>query len=147
MYIDIWDCYIFLLGWFFDHYLVSFLISCNPLYFKVCFGWYEDCYYSFFFVSHLHGIYFFHPLTFSLYVSLGLKCASCRQLIYGSCFCIHLVSLCLLVGAFNSFTLLTFKVIIDTYVPITIFLTVWGWFCRSFFLSFFFCIYWLDKSL
>ena len=30
---------------------------------------------------------FFHPLTFSLYVSLGLKWVSCRQHIYGSCFC------------------------------------------------------------
>ena len=40
---------------------------------------------------------FFHPLTFSLYVSLGLKWVSCRQYIYGSCFCIHSASLCLLV--------------------------------------------------
>ena len=53
---------------------------------------------------------FFHPLTFSLYVSLGLKWVSCRQHTYGSCFCIHSVSLCLLVGAFNPFT---FKVIIE----------------------------------
>ena len=52
---------------------------------------------------------FFHPLTFSLNVSLGLKWVSCRQHIYGSCFYIHSVSLCLLVGAFNPFT---FKVII-----------------------------------
>ena len=56
---------------------------------------------------------FFHP--FSLYVSLGLKWVSCRQHIYRSCFCIHSASLCLLVGALNPFT---FKVIIDTYVPI-----------------------------
>ena len=34
-----------------------------------------------------------------------------------------------LVGAFNSFT---FKVIIDIYVPIAIFLILWSWFCRSF---------------
>ena len=58
---------------------------------------------------------FFHPLTFSLYVSWGLKWVSCRQHIYASCFCIHSASLCLLVGAFNPFT---FKVIIDIYVPI-----------------------------
>ena len=32
---------------------------------------------------------FFHSLTFSLYVSLGLKWVSCRQPVYGSCFCIH----------------------------------------------------------
>ena len=51
----------------------------------------------------------FHPLIFSLYVSLGLKWVSCRQHIHVSCFFIHSVSLCLLVGAFNPFT---FKVII-----------------------------------
>ena len=73
---------------------------------------------------------FFHPLTFSLYVSWGLKWVSCRQCIYGSCFCIHSASLCHLVGAFNLFT---FKVIIDIYVPIAIFLNVWGWFFRSFY--------------
>jgi len=80
---------------------------------------------------------FFHPLTFSLYVSWGLKRVSCRQHMYGSCFCIHSASLCLLVGAFNIFTL---KVIIDKYVPIAIFLIVWGWFCR-FFLSLVFSDY------
>ena len=58
---------------------------------------------------------FFHPLAFSLYVSVGPKWVSCRQHIYGSYFCIHSASLCLLVGAFNPFT---FKVIIDIYVPI-----------------------------
>ena len=72
---------------------------------------------------------FFHPLTFTLYVSLGLRWVSCRQHIYGSCFRIHSASLCLLVGAFNLFT---FKVIIDIYVPIAIFLIVWGWFCSYF---------------
>ena len=82
----------------------------------------------------------FNPLTFSLYVSLGLKWVSSGRHIYGSCFCIHLASLCLLVGAFNPFT---FKVIIikiymciyihiymyiskDIYVPIAVFLIVWG---------------------
>ena len=66
---------------------------------------------------------FFHPLTFSLYVSLGLKWISCRQHIYGSYFYIHSANLCLLIGAFNSFT---FKVTTDTYVPIAIFLIIWG---------------------
>ena len=56
---------------------------------------------------------FFHPLTFSLYVSLGMKWISFRQDIYESCFSIHSASLCLLVGAF---TLFTFKVIIDIYI-------------------------------
>jgi len=71
---------------------------------------------------------FFHTFTFSLYVSLGLKWVSCRQYTYRSCLCIHSPSLCLLAGAFNSFT---FKVINDVFVPIAIFLIVWVWFCRS----------------
>ena len=71
------------------------------------------------------GNIFFHPLTFSLYVSLGLKWVSCRQHMYGSCFCIYSASLCLLAGAFNPFM---FKVIINMYVPMTIFLIVLGLF-------------------
>jgi len=47
-----------------------------------------------------------------------------KDTIYRS-FCFHSASLCLLVGAFNPFT---FKVIIDIYVPIAIFLIVWGLF-------------------
>ena len=80
---------------------------------------------------------FLHPLTFTLYTSLGLKWVTCRQHIYGSCFCIHSASLCLLVGVFNSFT---FKEIVDNYVPGAIFLIVWDWFCRFFF----FCLVFLD---
>ena len=111
-----------------DHYVVSFLISCNLLYLKVCFVRYEDWYASFLLVPIACNI-FFHPRTFSLYVSWGLKWVSCRQYIYGSCFCIHSPSLCLLVVAFNPFP---FKVIIDIYLPIAIFLVVCSWFCRSF---------------
>ena len=48
--IDIYSCYVFLLDWSLDHYVVSFLISCNFLYFKVYFVWYEDCYSSFLFL-------------------------------------------------------------------------------------------------
>ena len=120
--------------------VVSFLIPCNLFYFKAYFVWHEDCYSSFLFFPFAWNI-FSHPLTFSLYVSLGLKWVSCRQHIYRSLFYIHSASLCLLVGAFDPFT---FKVIIDIYVPIAIFLTVWGWFCRSFSFS---CISWLYKSL
>ena len=64
---------------------------------------------------------FFHPLTFSLYVSLDLRWVSYRQHIYGSCFCIHSASLCLLVGAFTPFT---FNVIINMHVPLAIFVIV-----------------------
>ena len=52
-------------------------------------------------------------------MSLGLKWVVCRQHIYGVFFFIHSASLCLLVRAFNLFT---FKVIIDIFVPIAIFL-------------------------
>ena len=45
--IDIYNCYAFLLDCSLDHYVLSFLISCNLLYFKVYFVWYEDCYSSF----------------------------------------------------------------------------------------------------
>ena len=111
------------------HCVVSFFISCNILYFKVifCLIWIVTL--PFFCFPFAWNI-FFHPLIFSLYVSLGLNWISYRQHIYGSCFSIHSASLCLLVGAFNPFT---FKVIIDIYVPIAIFIIVWGWFCRSFF--------------
>ena len=66
---------------------------------------------------------FFHPFTSSLYVSLGPKWVSCRQHIYGSCFCIHSASLCLLVGAFNPFT---FKVIIHMLCSYYHFLNCFG---------------------
>ena len=56
-----------------------------------------------------------------------------RQHIYGSCFCIHPASLCLLVGAFNPFT---FKVIIDMYVLIAILLIVLDLFLLVLFFSF-----------
>ena len=45
--IDIYSCYVFLLDWCLDHYVVSFLISCNIIYFKVYFVLYVDCYSSF----------------------------------------------------------------------------------------------------
>ena len=72
---------------------------------------------------------FYHPLTFSLYVSLGFMWVSCRQHTHGLCFCIYSGILCLLVGAFNPFT---FRVIFDMYVPITIFFIVLHMFLWSF---------------
>ena len=56
-------------------------------------------------------------------MSLVLRWVSYRQHIWGSCFCIHSASLCLLIGAFNPFT---FKVIIDEYDPIAIYFVVLG---------------------
>ena len=77
------------------------------------------------------------PLTFSLYVSVGLKWVSFRQYIYGFCFCIFSASLSQLVRAFNFFT---FEVIINIQVSTAIVELVLV--CRSFILScasFFFC--------
>ena len=50
-------------------------------------------------------------------MSLGLKWVSCRQQVYGSCFCIHSASLCLLVGVFNPFT---FKEIITDSMDVSL---------------------------
>ena len=81
---------------------------------------------------------FFHLITFSLYVSLSLKLVSCRQHIYGCCFCICSASLCLLSHAFNPFT---FKVIIDMYVSIAISLIIL-FFYRSFLVLSSFVLLW-----
>ena len=70
--IDIYNCYVFLLEWSLDHYVVSFLISCNLLYFKVYLSDMRIATPAFFCFPFAWNI-FFHPLTFSLYVSLGLK--------------------------------------------------------------------------
>ena len=58
---------------------------------------------AFFWFSFAWNI-FLHTLTFSLYVSLGLRWFFYRQHVYGSCFGIHSASLYLLVEAFNAFT-------------------------------------------
>jgi len=64
-----YNCYVILLDWSLDHYVVSFLISCNLLYFKVYFVWYEDCYSNFLLLPicmeyifasfHFHSMYIF----------------------------------------------------------------------------------------
>ena len=64
--------YVFLLDWSLDYYVVSFLISWNILYFKVCFVWYQDCYYSFLLLP-ICMEYIFPSSHFQSYVSLGLK--------------------------------------------------------------------------
>ena len=76
---DIYNWYVFLLDWSLDHYVVSFLVTfflLRTILSDMRIGT------PAFFCFHLHGIYFFHPLTFRLYVSLGLKWVSCRQHIY-----------------------------------------------------------------
>ena len=123
--------YVFLLDLSLDHCVVSFLISWNILYFRDCFVWYKV-------LIFICMEYLFHPLTFSLYVSLGLKWVYFRYL-FGYCFCMHSASLCLLVGTFNPFT---FKVIIDMYVLIAIFLIEVYFFSSCFFS----CVSYLYKS-
>ena len=79
--IDIYNCYIFLLDWSLDHYVVSFLISCNLLYFKVYLSDMRIATPQFFCFPFAWNI-FFHLLTICLFVSLGLKWVSCRQHIW-----------------------------------------------------------------
>ena len=72
---------------------------------------------------------FFHPITFSLYVSLGLKWVTCRQHIYGYCCCIHSASLCLLVGVFNPLHLKFSSVQLLSYL--WLFVTPWTAACQT----------------
>ena len=137
--IDTYNCYVFLLDWSLDHYVVSFLISCNFPNFKVYFVLTWGLLLQLSFVSHFHGIYF-SILSLSVYMCLQVWSGFLVDSTYMG-LCIHSASLCLLAGAFNPFT---FKVIIDIYIPIAIFLIVWGWFCRCFYFSY---ISWLYKSI
>ena len=78
----------------------------------------------------LHGIF---SSIFSLsicYMSVEPKWFSWTWHVYGSCFCIHSGSLCLLVWAFSPFT---FKVIIAMYIIIAILLVVLHLFLLVFF--------------
>ena len=103
----IFHCFIFL-DWSLDNYVMSFFVSCYSFYFKVYFFWYKFAIPSFFLFPFAWDT-FFHPITFSLCVSLDLKWLSCRHCIDGS----YSATLSLLIVAFNSFT---FKFIIDRYI-------------------------------
>ena len=59
--INIYNWYIFFLDCSLGHYIFSFFVSYNSLYFKVIFFWYMYRYYSFFFYLHFHGILFSIP--------------------------------------------------------------------------------------
>ena len=82
--IYIYNCFIFL-DWFLDHHVVSFSVSYNSLYFKVYFSGISIATPAFFLFPSAWNI-FFHPLTFSLCMSLDLRWVSYRQHRYGSCF-------------------------------------------------------------
>ena len=60
---------------------------------------------------------FSYPLTFNIYVSFALRWVSCMQQMEGFCICIQSPTLCLSTGPFSP---LTFNVIIDMYVFISI---------------------------
>ena len=139
--IDIYNCYVFLLDWSLDHYVVSFLISCNLLYFKVYFVWYEDCYSSFLLLP-ICMEYIFLPSRFQSICVLRSEVGFLWTVFIWVLF-LYPFSQSVSFGRsiFNPFT---FKVIIDIYVPIAIFLIVWGWFTKSFFFCY---ISWLYKSL
>ena len=134
--IDMYNC-VFFLDWSFDYYIVSFLslvIFFNLRYILSDMRISTPAFFCFPFAWTI----FLHHLTFSIYVSLGLNCVSCKQQErYGSCFCIHWASWCLWIGAFNLFA---FKVIIDIYVPVVIFLILGFDFVDRFLLMYFLTI-------
>ena len=91
-YIYIYSCSVFL-DWSLDHFIVSFFVSLNSIYCKVYF-FSDVC------IATLASLWiplpwndFLYPLPFNLYVYLDLKWVSCSQYIYGSCLCIHSVTL------------------------------------------------------
>ena len=120
--------------------LNSVLVFLYGLCFNVYFVSYEHCT-SCFPVFPFSWNTFFHPLTFSLYVSFALRWISCRNHIGGSCFFIQSSTLCLLIKAFSP---LTFKVIIDKYVIIDILNLIFQLILCFSFVPFFF---WLDEFL
>ena len=68
---------------------MSFFVSCNSLYFKVILSDIIIAPPTFFCFPSSRNT-FFHPLTFSLFVSLDLKWVSCRHDIYDSCTYIYI---------------------------------------------------------
>ena len=91
--------------------MMSVLVSCSMIYFKVYCFWYEYYYFSFLLLS-ISMEYLFPSPHFQPVCALHLKLVSCKSLIYGSCSCIHSASLFLLVWACYPFIV---KVIISMY--------------------------------
>ena len=84
-------------------FFISITVFCSPNWFL------------FIFSDYLFSLCsFVLPMSMNIYIYISLN---------------SLLSLCLLIGAFNPFI---FKVIMNIYVPIAIFLIVWGGFCRFF---------------
>ena len=113
--IYVYNCYIFFLILPLDHYLV-FYLSLLMLFILKSILYYISIATPTFFWSPFAWNIFFKHLTFSLYMSLGLRWVPCRQHMGESCFCYP-------IGVFNSFI---FKVIFDKYDPITTYFIVLG---------------------
>ena len=118
-YIYVYNCYIFSLDWYLDHQVVCFFLSYNNLIKSLLSDMYIATRAFFWFPFAWNTS--FHPLTFTLYVSLDLKWVSDTQHIYRFYFCFHSANVCLWIGAFKPFT---FKVIIDMSSLIAILLIV-----------------------
>lgn len=83
---------------------MSFFVSSNILWLKYILSNIRIA----FFIIAVCMTSFPHPLTFYMFVSLTLKCVSCRKLIVVSCSFTYSDSLCLLIELLDS---LTFNVI------------------------------------
>ena len=92
------------------HYKMSYFISSKVFCFKVFSAWYDYSSSNFLMVAFHHDSAFFHPSTFSLFVSLNLKCVSCGQHVVGFGLFIQSHNLCLLIRMFTPFA---FNVIIE----------------------------------
>ena len=127
--INICNCYVFLLDWSLDHFVLSFFISWIFFILGYILSDLRIVTSTFFWFQFAWTI-FFCPLTFSQYAFLGLNLISCVCVcVWHFCewtlFCVHSANLCLLVEEFNQFS---FKVIFDTGT----FSLFWVCFCRSF---------------
>ena len=120
-YIDIYNCYVFLLDWSLDHYVVSFIISYNILYFKVYSICYED-FYSSFLSLPICMEYIFPPSRFQSICVLRSEVGFLWTVFIWVLF-LYPFSQSVSFG-WNIINPFTFKVIIDIYVPIAIFLIV-----------------------
>ena len=156
--VDIYNCYSFFSDWSLDQDVSSFFTSYNSLYFKFDFFSYMSIATLVLFSIPFAWNTFFHALNFSLYVSLDLNYIFCRRenawifwvsflfdfvlILYWYCFCIHSASLCLLVGAFNTFTL---KVITNMHVLIALLFIVLIFLDLYFY--FFVVLLWFDVCL
>ena len=118
--IYIYNCYIFFQDRFLDHHAINVFLLVQSLFYS-WFGliWVWQPQISFPFAWNI----FFHPLTFSLHVSLDLRWISYKTAYMWFLFLYPFSHLIFFIGAFSPFP---FKVIIDRYVPSAILLIVLG---------------------